>query len=78
MGKVLLWSGLAVLVLGLGMLFLLPASPYCPYASGAGIVASPCDEAQATEETKGTAAWISAIGAGMSGVGALIQASRKR
>ena len=78
MGKLLLWTGLAVVVVGLGLLFLLPASPYCPYAGGTGIVASPCDEAQAVEENKGTLQWITAAGAGMSGLGALIQAVKKR
>jgi hypothetical protein len=77
-GKLLLWTGLAVVVVGLGLLFLLPASPYCPYAGGTGIVASPCDEAQAAEENKDTLQWIAAAGAGMSGLGALIQAVKKR
>jgi hypothetical protein len=76
MGKLLLWTGLAVLVVGLGMLFLLPASPYCPYAAGIEFVASACDE---TQETKNTAAqWVTAAGGVMAGLGTLIQAVKKR
>src|SRR4051794_3839478 len=78
MGKLLLWTGLAVLVVGLGWLFLLPVSPYCPYAGGAGIVASPCDEAQAAQENKDALQWVAAAGGAMAGLGGLIQAVKKR
>ena len=78
MGKLLWWTGLVVFVVGLGLLFLLPASPYCPYAAGTAMMASPCDEAQAVEENKETLQWLTATGAVMSGLGGLIQALKKR
>ncbi|WP_436705047.1 hypothetical protein [Geodermatophilus sp. CPCC 205761] len=41
-------------------------------------VASACDEAQEARETKDTAQWVAAVGGVMSGLGALLQAVKRR
>ncbi|MGY1671830.1 hypothetical protein [Geodermatophilus sp. SYSU D00710] len=78
MGRLLLWTGLAVLVVGLGVLVLLPTGPDCPYAVGADLLAGACEQARRAQETKATAHWVAAGGGWVSGVGALIQAVRER